>query len=194
MSNELKHPVLIIIRGIPGSGKTYFAKALQKELKIIPVIMLDPDATDYNSDEYNNHVKSQNEEGVDPKLHAYRFLRAKAYEGINNHQLIIWNQPFTNLEILRKVTDRLQEHAIENNTVLPILVVEVDIDRTVAKDRVIRRKNEGGHGPSELTFARFLNEYNTAAPLGYDVVTIDGEVSPSENIPIVLEHFMRIAG
>lgn len=188
-----EHPILVLIRGIPGSGKSYFAKALREAIGIDRSIMLDPDATNYDSDEYKAHVDQQNAEGVDPKLHPYRFLRAQAYDAITEHKIVLWNQPFTNLEIMQKVTDRLQEHAGENNTTLPILVIEVDIDPAIAKERVAQRKKEGGHGPTDETFARFTNEYATSATVGYKVITVDGSAALSTTIPIALEAIQSLA-
>lgn len=192
MSMKLEHPVLMIVRGLPGSGKTYFVDAFQKSNNSFDSIILDPDATDYEGIEYKEHVKAQTTEGVDPKLHPYRFLRAQAYSAITAHKLILWNQPFTNLEMLRKVTDRLEEYATENNTTLPILIVEVDIDHEVAKQRVMQRKSDGGHGPSEGTFNRFINEYATAAHIGYNIVTIKGLDDPAQTVPIVAQALQRL--
>lgn len=179
-------PVLLLVRGLPGSGKSYFSDILYKSLDKNSTVLLDPDATDYTSEAYKQHVQQQTAEGVDAKLLPYRYLRAQAYRAIENHQLIIWNQPFTNLDILQKVTTRLQEHAIEHGTTLPILVIEVSIDPTVAKQRVEERKNKGGHGPNDEVFARFVNEYSTAAPLGYDVMPIDGTQDPAIYIADVM--------
>jgi predicted ABC-type ATPase len=180
-------PVAILIRGLPGSGKSYLAAALQQALGPDSVVMLDPDATDYQSPTYKDHVQAQTAEGVDPKLHAYRFLREQAYRGIRDHKIIIWNQPFTNLEIFQKMTDRLQEHAAENNTSLPILVIEVVADPAVAKERVEARKRVGGHGPSDATFARFVSEYTTASPLGYTTLPVDGEADVAASIASILQ-------
>lgn len=188
-----EHPILILIRGIPGSGKSYFANALRDAIGTDRSIMLDPDATDYESAEYKAHVQAQNAEGVDPKLHPYRFLRAQAYEAITAHKIILWNQPFTNLEIMKKVTDRLEEHATEHGTTLPLLVIEVEIDPAIAKERVAQRKKEGGHGPTDVTFARFTNEYATSATIGYKVITVDGSAELSSTIPIALEAIQSLA-
>lgn len=187
MKTQSIHPKLIIVRGIPGSGKSYFAEVLQQTIGKEKTIMLDPDATDYNSPEYIAHVKQQNIDGVDPKLHPYRFLRAKAYKAITDSKIILWNQPFTNLEILKKVTDRLQEYAAESGTTLPILVIEVSINPKIAKERVEKRRTEGGHGPSENTFDRFVNEYSTSSVNGYSVVEVNGEDDPSVGILKVTE-------
>jgi len=171
----MKHPTLIIVRGLPGSGKSYLASALHKSIGEDAAVMLDPDATDYLSQEYIDHIKTQAAEGVDPKLHAYRFLRAKAHKGIVDRKIIIWNQPFTNLEIFNKMIANLRGHAAENNTHLSILVVEVEVDPATAKERIAKRKQAGGHGPSDNTFGRFIGDYKSFAEEGYETVSVHGQ-------------------
>lgn len=182
-----EYPTLILIRGLPGSGKSYFAVELQKSIGKENVVMLDPDATDYESKEYAEHVKAQIADGVDPKLHAYRFLRAQAHKGIATHKIIIWNQPFTNLEIFNKMVANLRAHAAEHNTQLPILVVEVEIDPAIAKERVAKRKQAGGHGPSDSTFARFTGDYVSFAEHDYNTITVNGKDDPSTSVPSVMK-------
>ena len=176
--NDKTIPVLLLVRGLPGSGKSYFSDKLYESFDTTSTLLLDPDATDYTSDAYKLHVQQQSAEGVDAKLFPYRFLRAQAYSAIEDHKVIIWNQPFTNLDILQKVTTRLQDYALEHGTKLPILVIEVAIDPKIAKERVAMRKKSGGHGPSDEVFTRFVNEYSSAAPRGYDVIPIDGTLDP----------------
>lgn len=173
--SDIDHPILIIVRGLPGSGKSYLAKKLRDSLGAGEVVMLDPDATDYDSKEYLAHVKALTAEGVDPKLFAYRFLRGQAYDGIADHKIILWNQPFTNLEIFNKMIARLEDQATEHKTKLTILVVEVEIDQVVAKERVAQRKQGGGHGPSDALFERYVNDYESFASEGYNTVTVQGE-------------------
>lgn len=185
------HPVLILIRGLPGSGKTYIAFELEKALKQ-DVVMLDPDATDYESKEYAVHVKKQTKEGVDPKLHAYRFLRAQAYKGIEDHKIIMWNQPFTNLEIFNKMVGRLLDHAATHKTHLPILVVEVEVDHDIAKQRVMKRKQEGGHGPSDNTLNRFINDYKSFANDGYNTVTVYGNDDVAKSVSVVMKALQNL--
>lgn len=177
-----KHPTIIIVRGLPGSGKSYLAEVLKESLGKDLVVMLDPDMTDYDSKEYTEHVKAQNLEGVDPKLHAYRFLRAKAYEGIAKNKIIIWCQPFTNLDIFNKMVANLRLQAEAHKTILPILVVEVEVGHATAKERIVKRKEMGGHGPSDATFSRFINDYFSFAGAGYTTLTIDGKADVNESI------------
>jgi predicted kinase len=181
------HPLLIVVRGIPGSGKTYLAEELRTALGEDNVVMLDPDATNYDSKEYKAHTQALTTEGVDPKLHAYRFLRGQAYDGIAAHKIIIWNQPFTNLEIFHKMVGRMHDHAAACDTTLPILVVEVAIDDTVAKARVAKRMQAGGHGPSDATFERFVRDYATFANEGYDTVTVQGEDDRAASVAKIVQ-------
>lgn len=176
------HPILILIRGLPGSGKTYVAIKLQERLGKKCVVMLDPDNININSKEYSEHVKAQMAEGVDKSLFLYRFLRAEAYKGIENDRIIIWNQPFTNIEIFNKMIGRLKDHAAEYNKQLSILVVEVEVESSVAKRRILERKRSGGHGPSENTWMRFIKDYKSIAKEGYNTVTVYGNNDVSESV------------
>lgn len=148
--------------------------------------MLDPDAIDYDGEEYAEHVRAQTAEGVDPKLHAYRFSRAKAYQGIKDKKIIMWNQPFTNLEIFNKMVANFRIQAEENKVELALLVVEVETDPEVAKARVESRKAAGGHGPSDDTFARFVNDYEPFAPHGYITVTVNGEDDVQDSVAKIM--------
>ncbi len=176
--------VMIFIRGLPGSGKSFLANALVDKIDK-NIIILDPDQTDYESDEYKAHTKKLIEEGVDSSLFEYRFLRAKAYEAITDNGTIVWSQPFTNLEIFKKMIGRMQDHALEQNTKLIILIVEVNADPKIAKMRVKERKAAGGHGPSDEKFARFVNDFFTYGHLGYSIVTVDGTNDVSNSVSTI---------
>lgn len=188
------HPIAILVRGLPGSGKTYIATKLQEKLGNDQVVMCDPDGIDTNSKEYREHVKTMVDEGVDDSLHLYRFSRARAYKGIEDNKIIIWNQPFTNLEIFNKMVGRLTDHATTHSKHLPILVVEVEIEPAKAKARVEARKNAGGHGPSEEIWKRFVNDYKSFAPNGYNTVTVYGDEEVSESVSKVEEALRQLLG
>jgi len=189
---NLDHPIVILIRGLPGSGKSYLAEALVHALSDYEVMSLDPDAIDFDGEAYAAHKKAQEAEGVDEKLWPYRFLRAQAYAGIEQHKIVIWNQPFTNLEMFDKITARFREFASEHGiAALPIVVVEVDVDRTEAKTRVDDRKADGGHGPSDNTFDRFHREYESVASRGYDVVAVHGQRDINDSVAAVTQHISR---
>jgi deoxyadenosine/deoxycytidine kinase len=190
------HPTLVLIRGMPGSGKSYLATALRKSLQQKTgqdgVVLLDPDATDYQSKAYIEHTEALTVEGVDPKLHAYRFLRAKAYKAIEDHKIIIWNQAFTNLEIFNKMIDRLRDHAALHHTELPILVVEVEIDLATARARTAARERAGGHGISDNAFERFIGDYKSFAGEGFNTVTVQGDADIAESVMSVLKALQEL--
>jgi hypothetical protein len=185
-------PILVIVRGLPGSGKTFLAAALCHELDAEQVVSLDPDAIDFNSPEYLAHTQALTAEGVDLKLHAYRFLRSQAFKAIEDHKIIIWNQPFTNLEIFNKMITNLRNHAQEQATELPILVVELQIERSSAYQRIVDRRRAGGHGPTEHTFERFVGDYFSFAEHGYRVVSVRGDVDVHISVAAVLEELGKL--
>lgn len=191
-SSSLPHPVVVLIRGLPGSGKSYLASALAAALGD-DVIALDPDGIDFSTAAYAKHVQAATAEGVDPALHPYRFLRQQAYDGIRDHKIVIWNQPFTNLEIFNKMVGRFRDHAAANHTTVPILVVEVGIDPATAQARVAERKAAGGHGPSTERFQRFADEYTSFAREGYDVVAVNGTDDIAASVAAILARIKALA-
>lgn len=183
---ERAYPIAIFIRGLPGSGKSYLTDALKKSLGGQAVV-LDPDAVDQKSDEYLQFVEAQVREGVDPKLHLYRWSRAKAYAAIEAHKIIVWNQAFTNLEIFRKMIDRLETHAAGCHTKLPILVVEVEADYKLIRHRVTERASRGGHNVTDEAFAKFIADYKSFADEGFNTVRVHGEADINQSVAIILD-------
>lgn len=181
------HPVLVFIRGVPGSGKSYLATTLQAAIGKDKVIVLDPDATNYKSKAYTTLSKSLTAEGIDAKFHPYRFLRRRAYEGITSNKIIVWNQPFTDLDGFNKTVINLQAYATERNIELPLLVVEVVVSPDVAKQRIANRRSQGGHGPTQEVFERFVSDYVSFSDQGYTTVAINGEEDISLSVTTVIQ-------
>ncbi len=167
-------PYLILVRGIPGSGKSYVTEILAERLGIAACVVLDPDAIDYESQSYKTMVEELRSEGVDEKFYPYRFLRRQAHEGIENNQIIIWNQAFTNLDGFQKTIRNLTNHAKQHGKSLPLLVVEVEIDAELAKQRVAERAAGGGHDVPSEHFDRFTRDYVSFENEGYSVIKVDG--------------------
>jgi len=187
-------PALLIIRGLPGSGKTYLAAALREAIGSTKVVMLDPDAIDYTSKTYAEHTHALTTQGVEKLFHPYRFLRSKAHKAISAGKIIIWNQPFTLPDGLERTLKNLCNYAAEHDITLPVLLVEIEVDLLVAKARVLRRKRRGGHGPSDGRFARFVDEYTSFAGKGYPTITVSGEVEVSVSASLVVEALQSVQG
>ncbi|MEK9196441.1 MAG: AAA family ATPase [Patescibacteria group bacterium] len=195
-STSFAHSTLILIRGLPGSGKSYLTTNLEKQiLKSYgenTVVVLDPDATNYDNEEYQNLCKSLTEQGVDKKFYPYRFLRLRAHMAIREHKIIIWNQPFTHLDGFRKTIINLQNFADEVGIPLHIMIVEVNVASGVAEKRISERVENGGHGPSDSTFSRFKNEYRSFADEGHRTVVVQGEKDISISTQSIMNNLNKI--
>lgn len=184
------HPLLVLVRGLPGGGKTYITNELVKSFDPDEYIVLDPDATDYESDAYKAHMADMKQQGIEPIYYPYRFLRAKAQHAIAEHKIIIWNQPFTLLGGFNRTVDFLQEVAAEQGIKLPTLVVEVEITEETARERVADRKKNGGHGPSGDAFKAFFEDYVSFAGHAegrYQTVTVHGEDDAQTSVRTIKE-------
>lgn len=172
--DDAKHPTLLIVRGMPGGGKSFLATELLRSFGQEHVVMLDPDTIDFDSQAYKTHAEAQAAAGIDPKIFPFRYLKSQAFDGISSDKIIIWNQPFTNKGMFDRLVASLREHASEQGKELPVLLVEVEVDPATAKARVEQRIREGGHGPSDNTLNQRINDYVSYAGNGYQTVTIDG--------------------
>ena len=186
MTIKENQATVLFIRGIPGSGKSTIAKFLSEKIKA-DILILDPDSIDYQGKAYLNHVETMKNQGVDSKLFAYRFLRQQAYDGIEAKKLVIWNQPFSNLEIFNKMTKRLYDFAKVVGVKLKIIVVEVEIDSELAYSRIKDRIRKGGHGPTRGRFEKFTVELNSFKNTNYQVINVDGTSADKASDKIIDE-------
>lgn len=182
----ITHPVLIIVRGIPGSGKSYLTKQLVDAIGHDNVAVLDPDAIDKESTDYKQFSASLAAEGVDEKFHPFRYLRQRGFDAILNNQIVIWNQAFIDLNGFKITVDRLMNFAKEHTIDLPLLVIEVEIDPSIAKARISQRASGGGHDVSQEKFDQFVDDYESFSKHGYATVAIDGAADMDESLRKIL--------
>lgn len=167
-------PILIIVRGIPGGGKSYITKSLVDILGIHNTLVLDPDQIDQKSAEYIEFSKELDNEGVDKKFHLYRFSRQQAYDAAVQKKITVWNQAFMDFNGLSLTIKRIEDVALEHHLTLKTLIVEVEIDPEVAKTRIADRKARGGHDVPDDALAHFVDRYESFEGKGYPIVTING--------------------
>jgi predicted ABC-type ATPase len=175
-----------MIRGLPGSGKSHLAAKLAHALGKDDTVMLDPDGLDVTDGAYLAFSRELEKEGLDTAIHPFRWLRKLACDAITAHKVVIWNQPFTNRGVFERLVAFLESHAREQGLELPVLVVEVEIDPEVAKARIAQRKQAGGHGPSDKTFAQRVGEYESYAD-GFRTVTVRGDDDINASLDAVLQ-------
>lgn len=177
----------MLVRGLPGSGKTYVARALQAALGKNRTVILDPDDIDKESAVYKEHSAKLTAEDVDEKFHPYRFLRAQAYSGITAGKIIIWTQAFTSLDGFNKTILNLQNYASDHGTQLPLLIVEVDVSHDAAKERATEREAQTGRSVPEEAFARFIRDYRSFASEGFNTVTVHGEDDVNTSVKTIMK-------
>ena len=165
---------LIIIRGIPGSGKSYLARKLQQSLGTENVVVLDPDSIDKGSEAFRTFSQRLKADGVDEKFHPFRFLRQTGYDGILAGKTVIWNQAFNDFNGFEITVARMKEFAKEHDVDLRVLVVEIEIDKETAATRIAARVAGGGHDVPREKLDKFAEEYESFAGRGYDTVTVNG--------------------
>ncbi|HSX30850.1 MAG TPA: ATP-binding protein [Candidatus Saccharimonadales bacterium] len=190
--SDIPSPALILIRGLPGSGKSYLATTLRDTLGPERVTILDPDTIDTNSQAYKDLCAGLTAEDVDPKFFPNRFLKAQGYQAIDAGHTIIWNQAFTDLGGLGRSSQSLIDYAAERGVSLPMLIVEMEVSPATAKARIAERAGQGGHDVSTENFTRFINDYRSFADEGYNTVTVSGESNIDISVATVLEALQRL--
>ena len=184
MKHASYQPILIIIRGLPGSGKTSIAKGLKDRLKNKHCVRLDPDSIDYKGEVYKNFIEKlrKTEPQLDAKFFPYRFLRTRAIEALGRREIVIWEQPWSSLKGLKITLEKLSKIFPSLST----LIVEVEITPEEARKRIKKRVELGGHGPDDKTFKKFVEKFDYAK-IGYRRVVLKGHDKVNNNVDLILK-------
>lgn len=175
MTLETNKPNLLIIRGVPGSGKTSLAREMQKRFGWETSVIIDPDEIDKQSANYVSFVENLklNNPDIDENIYPYRFLLSQAKNVLETGTTVIWDQPFTVLEGLRYTIGTLTAHAKALGISLPVLIIELQTSKKEAIRRVDKRQSEGGHGLTVDQIDFFFGKYSTAEGLGFRVLKLE---------------------
>ena len=190
--SQLNEPsILIIVRGIPGSGKSYLSERLHDTIGHKKSVLLDPDTLDTTSTDFQEFSKQLSREGLDSAIHPFRWLRYQACQHARPGYVTIWNQPFTQKGIFDRLVTFIQAEADKNNVKVKVLVVEVIAPKEIAYSRIVARIKSGGHGPSENTFAKRVEDFISFSD-SYETLQLDGTIHVNELEQAVLEKLQDI--
>lgn len=164
------YPVLVFIRGLPGSGKSTLANLLSRALRSQNIV-LDPDEVDQQATVFRGFSQLLLKAGVPKELHVYRFLRQSALENLEGGNTVIWNQPFTDVEVFRALV-----RGANNLGQRPrLILLELDIDPDFAYSRVRARADSGGHHVPRARFSKYCRDYTSYRDLGLPTLRLDGD-------------------
>ncbi len=158
-------PWLIMIRGYPGSGKSVLAQNIKAKI-INNCILLDPDGIKKeNLDRFcrKYRFRSSNDN------RKYRYNFSLAGEKLEKGENVVWDQPFRTFRLLRLCIDRLKSFGVK----FKLLLIELEINKSVAWQRVQKRKKKGGHGPNERKFIQMCKEHEPADPDEFNIIKVD---------------------
>lgn len=186
MNSSVPRPLLILMRGLPGSGKSYIATHLATLVGDNEVIILDPDSIETDKADYVSFCEKLKTDGVDEKLFPYRYLRAQAYDGMLSNKLVVWNQAFTNADLVNRTIENISEYAKEHGIYIKSFIVEALVSAETAKSRLAQRAQSGGHSVNDEAFSRFLIDY---APMQSEVpiIQVNGEQEVSQSAKEIIE-------
>ena len=86
----------------------------------------------------------------------------------------------------------MQAYAEEQGTTLPVLVVEAEVDKDVAKARIAERAKAGGHDVPDEAFDRFINDYVSFADK-FNTVIVDGGGDVVASVATVVAGLEKLA-
>lgn len=175
----VKSPLLVIFRGIPGCGKTILNQEVQKRvMNATSIETIDPDLIDKNDSRYGIFITYLRESELDleDRHYLYRYLLDKATKALKNGKVVFWDQPFTDLEGLAYTIRRIIKNVVNSGgPETKVLIVDIETPRDKALERIRRRKENGGHGPTTQTFLNFVGSFRTSEDLNYARISVSGD-------------------
>jgi adenylate kinase family enzyme len=168
---ENQNPLLILIRGLPGTGKSTVAHDIEAILKD-KIVILDPDTIDTESKDFLDF--SDNLRGkVDEKIFPYRYLLNKGYKALEENKIVIWGQAWTKLWGIKSALKSLREKSPN----LKPFVIEIELPLNIAQERINHRVNKGGKDLNLRPLEEFLSAFEKWDDTQFEEVTyfkIDG--------------------
>lgn len=132
---EQKIPRLILLRGLPGVGKSTVANEIVSIVGNKTCKIIDPDLVDMESEEYKDFKANLICSGVKESVVMYRYLLDLTYQGLCERKNIIWTQAWTKIWGIESTVNKL-----EGTVIFKPLIVTLNADKNIVESRIENRK------------------------------------------------------
>lgn len=143
--------MIIVVAGLPGSGKSYFAQALAKDVNAAYV----------NTDRVRNEMEARGKYSRDDKMLIYRIMVDKASEHLLEGRDVVVDGTFylaATIDLFRTLSSALMT---------PIHFISIVADEELIRERLAQRRDD-----SEADYDVYLKIKEEVEPLEVAHVTI----------------------
>jgi len=170
--SQRRKPLLLFVRGLPGSGKTTVTDTLAETPLLCDAEYLDPDRVNKKQEAYLRHVSKQPAD-LSNKTVLYRFLLTKAIAALQTGRHVVWEQPWSWAEGIEITLAKIRNALGTIITVDPI-IIELTVEFEKATERVSERYRQGEHTLNPAQFKKlFQGGLESCESLDIPVRTLD---------------------
>jgi len=162
--------MIIVVSGLPGTGKSYFAEKLSDRLG----------AVHFNSDKLRNALHARGKYTIGDKLHIYRVMAEEAGQVLDQGRSVIVDATFYKHEMIDLFIMLAKDHAS------PVRFIKIEADETLVRERLQRRRTD-----SEADVQVYVKIKDEFEELDVPHLVIQSE---AHNIDTMIESALRYIG
>lgn len=162
-------PLLLLVAGLPASGKTWFARALAEKL----------DAVHINSDAVRTAMGLRGQYGPASKQQVYDAMTERGEAALKNGRPVIVDSTFF------KKTLRRPWLALAEKLDVPCLFIEIKIPEEAARQRLQKKRED-----SEATWDVYLQLKAEWEEIATPHLVLDSDQLPLDEMVVLAEKFL----
>ena len=162
--------MIIVVLGLPGTGKSYFAEKLSDRLGAVHI----------NSDKLRNALHARGKYTIDDKLHIYRVMAEKTDQALDQGKSVIVDATFYKHEMIDLFMSLAKDRAA------PIRFIKIEADEALVRERLQKRRTD-----SEADFQVYVKIKGEFDELDVPHLVIQSE---AHNIDTMIEPALRYIG
>ncbi|MDO8728909.1 MAG: AAA family ATPase [bacterium] len=186
----------MIIRGLPGSGKSTLVDRLVRLTDLSGAKRLDPDLVEVNAPEFTRFCITRPKDLPLKKL-IYRFLLSSACEELSVGGQVIWEQPWRKLELFRLTLENINVRGYHLSEIADypfvIAIVEIYLPTDEVYRRVASRYQAGQHPLTTEDFADFVQSSDSFDGLNLPMLIVDGTLPLTTQVDSVVDFLRKVS-